>query len=285
MKTLQKSAIALMFAAVVFAPVANAHAATVDEMLAQIQTLMTQIQELQKQLGTVKAQVKTLIKENLQQGMTDADIAKVQELLATDPTIYPEGKKTGYFGPLTREALKRFQAKHELPVTGAIDPETRDLLEQYLHEGFGETIPPGLLRAPGIMKKVEDRFAGDCEKHGHGMGPLCKKLKAEHGDMNKDDGDDDDENDDGDNDNSDNHGSAPSTTAQTALTGAQTAIDAAQTAITAATGDTAAATALLNDAKAKLADAQTAFDAKKYTDAKTLAEKAKSLAEDAKAAL
>ncbi len=193
MMTLRNGALALTFAAILFVSggVESAHAASIDDMLKTIQSLMTQIQELQRQLNTVRGEVKTVLKDGLSEGMTDSDITKIQELLATDVSIYPEGKKTGYFGPLTREALKRFQARHELEVTGTVDSETRDLLEEYLHEGFGDTIPPGLLRAPGIMKKVEMRFEMGCgdKGQGHGMGPLCKKLKMEHGD----DGDDDDD--------------------------------------------------------------------------------------------
>ena len=189
MMKLRNGALALMFAAVMFVSTgvgsANAQTASINDMLTMIQNLMTQIEQLQKQLNTVKSEVKNVLKEGLREGMTDADIAKLQELLATDPTIYPEGKKTGYYGPLTKEAVKRLQARHGVIATGVIDEETHDLLEGYLREVFGERIPPGLLRAPGIMKKVEARLALGCDKEhggGKGMGPLCKKLKMDHSD-------------------------------------------------------------------------------------------------------
>jgi len=109
--------------------------------------------------------------------MSGDDVKRLQEILATDPTIYPEGRVTGYYGPLTREALRRLQARHQLNPTGQIDEETRILLESYLKERFGEEVPVGLLRAPGIAKKVEDRLISECDKTGRSLGPLCKRIK------------------------------------------------------------------------------------------------------------
>jgi hypothetical protein len=146
-------------------------------LLSQIQTLMSQIDELQKKMGQAQTELRTLLKDNLKEGMTDEDIKKVQELLATDPDIYPRGLVTGYFGPLTKDALSRFQKKFNLKVTGEIDEETRTYLEEFLGERFGDKIPPGLLRAPGIQKKIELRMVnGDCDGL-KGMAFLCKELK------------------------------------------------------------------------------------------------------------
>lgn len=191
MKSLQKGAVVLAFATILLIPHAPAHADTATStatsttttsdttmMMAQIQSLLAQIQALQAQLAQVKTRVTTLLNTGLQQGMTSTDITKIQQILATDPTIYPEGKITGYFGHLTKNALERFQKRHGIGATGEIDEDTQFLLEGYLQEGFGSTTPPGLLRAPGIQKKVEVRLAQDCEKHGRGLGPLCKQLKA-----------------------------------------------------------------------------------------------------------
>lgn len=196
--------VTLLLVGVVAIPSANAETTSNTAMLEQIKVLMAKLEDLQKQLAEIRGEVKSTLKAGLSEGMSDADVAKLQELLATDPTIYPEGKKTGYFGPLTRDAIKRFQARHELEVTGKIDEETHGLLEEYLHEGFGDNIPAGLLKAPGITKKVQDRFLLGCEKRegsAHGMGPLCKKWKGEH--EQDDDDSDDDANDDADEENED----------------------------------------------------------------------------------
>jgi peptidoglycan hydrolase-like protein with peptidoglycan-binding domain len=193
MKLLRNGAITLAFLGVMLLPGANAQAATLEEMLAQIQTLMTQIQELQKQLATIRGDVKEVLRDGLKEGMSDEDIKKIQEMLATDPTIYPGRISDWIFGPLTKQAVMRFQMKNELPVTGEVSSTTRVLLEEYLSEAFGGDIPPGLLRAPGIIKKVELRALSNCEKPGRGLGPLCKKFKVKYGD-------DDDANDDDDDD-------------------------------------------------------------------------------------
>ena len=77
----------------------------------------------------------------------------MQELLASDPAIYPEGKVTGYFGPLTRRAVERFQMKYGLvssgsPTTtgyGLVGPKTRTKLA----EVFGGAAKPPGTSAPG----------------------------------------------------------------------------------------------------------------------------------------
>lgn len=194
LKTLGAGAVvaAMLFIA---AP-AGAQAATVTEMLKQIAELQQQIQELQSKLADIRGQQQELrreIRAGLKEGMTDEDIKEIQELLASDPDIYPRGLITGYFGPLTREALMKFQAKAALKVSGEIDEETREYLEELLKERFDGKVPPGLLRAPGIWKKVKDRMEHGCVGMS-GMGFLCQ-------DKNDDNANDDGANDDDTNDN------------------------------------------------------------------------------------
>jgi len=53
------------------------------------------------------------ISKNLRYGMKDAEVKCLQEFLKSQgPEIYPEGLVTGYFGPLTLSAVKRFQQKY-----------------------------------------------------------------------------------------------------------------------------------------------------------------------------
>lgn len=66
---------------------------------------------------------------------TDAagDVTRLQTLLAKDPAVYPEGLVTGYFGPATLAAVKRFQLKEGLvtegsPGYGLVGPATRAAL-------------------------------------------------------------------------------------------------------------------------------------------------------------
>jgi len=57
-------------------------------------------------------------------GMTGADISALQTFLAADPTIYPQGLVTGYFGPLTFAAVSNFQARNGISTVGRVGPIT-----------------------------------------------------------------------------------------------------------------------------------------------------------------
>ena len=49
----------------------------------------------------------------------------LQQILASDPDIYPEGLITGFYGPLTAKAVKKFQKNYEVyPIDGKIGPKT-----------------------------------------------------------------------------------------------------------------------------------------------------------------
>lgn len=183
--------LSIAFVATVAIPNARAEAASIEDMLATIESLLAQIKSLQTQLNEVRGELKDTLKEGLEEGMTDDDIAKVQELLASDPSIYPQKIVTGYFGPLTRQALIRFQERHELKPTGRLDEDTRAMIEEYFAEKFGEDIPPGLLRAPGIRDKIENRIRIKCDNSGRGSDELCKALRKKYKDDDAEDDDDD----------------------------------------------------------------------------------------------
>lgn len=96
------------------------------------------------------------LKKHLRLGMSDADIALLQEILATDPDVYPEALVTGYFGPLTEKAVRKFQAKNGIETVGNVGPKTFARINELLTLGAGNSgkVPPGLLIAPGIAKKL-----------------------------------------------------------------------------------------------------------------------------------
>ncbi len=199
-KYIYSGLLTVLFVGVALVP--NVHAETTTTstsvMLEQIQALMAKLEDLQKQLATIRGEIKDVIRNGVAEGMEGDDIKKIQEILATDPAVYPEGKVTGYFGPLTKEALKRFQQRHELEVTGVIDEATHDLLEEYLKERFGENVPPGLLRAPGIAKKVELRIKEGCDNSGKGKALFCEKLKIKYKDEDREDESEDNDHDEND---------------------------------------------------------------------------------------
>lgn len=114
----------------------------VAELQAVIQQLQNQIRSLQEQLsalGQELAVVKTelALTRTLQRGDTGEEVRKLQEALAQDPEVYPEGLTTGYFGIFTERAVKRFQEKHRQDIlaplglaegTGIVGEMTRQKL-------------------------------------------------------------------------------------------------------------------------------------------------------------
>jgi hypothetical protein len=75
------------------------------------------------------------IARTLSFGQNGADVSLVQRLLSQDATVYPEAVVTGYFGPLTRSAVQRFQLKHSItsegvPGYGWVGPRTKAKLAE-----------------------------------------------------------------------------------------------------------------------------------------------------------
>lgn len=77
------------------------------------------------------------ITSDLTVGASNNEVAQLQAYLATDKSLYPEGLVTGYFGPATQRAVKRFQEKQGLPSVGRVGPATRAKLA----EVFAKTAP------------------------------------------------------------------------------------------------------------------------------------------------
>lgn len=62
--------------------------------------------------------------------MKDPEVFNLQKVLAKDPEIYPEGKITGVYDKATELAVKRFQKKYGIRVTGEVGPQTRAKLNE-----------------------------------------------------------------------------------------------------------------------------------------------------------
>ncbi len=71
--------------------------------------------------------------------MRGPGVTLLQKMLAKDPQVYPESRITGYFGPLTLQAVKRFQRKYADEVlhpagytqpTGVVGPRTQQKLTE-----------------------------------------------------------------------------------------------------------------------------------------------------------
>lgn len=116
--------------------------------------LRAKVEMLKLESMTVKSEIR--LTKRMMKGMNDQEVKTLQEILATDSEIYPERYLTGYFGVLTEKALKKLQKKAGLMETGEVDDRTLWKINELLTEGAGRSgkIPPGLLRAPGILKKL-----------------------------------------------------------------------------------------------------------------------------------
>lgn len=75
------------------------------------------------------------IARQLDVGSTGADVTTLQTLLASSPTLYPEALVTGYYGPLTKAAVARFQLLNNLPPVGRVGPLTRAALNAVIGSG------------------------------------------------------------------------------------------------------------------------------------------------------
>jgi len=135
----------------------------INKLQKQIEELITKIGALRQARLEVKQIAKEIKKtlqlsQQLRLGMVNKDVKLLQEILATDPEIYPEGLITEYYGPLTTKAVKRFQKKVGLEQVDQVGPKTLSRINEILAEGAGESgqVPPGLLIAPAIRKKIAD---------------------------------------------------------------------------------------------------------------------------------
>ncbi len=77
-------------------------------LLAQIQTLQTKLQTLKQTepTQTPPASVSSSFTTTLGKGSEGSEVTKLQQYLAKDGTLYPEGLITGYYGSLTESAVK-----------------------------------------------------------------------------------------------------------------------------------------------------------------------------------
>ena len=107
---------------------------TAEQLRAQAQALLARVQQLQAQLtggsyvqgnqGNVPPGVSydssscPLIGRSLKIGSSGDDVTRLQQFLARDPSVYPEGNVTGYYGSLTQAAVQRWQTKYNIVSSG-----------------------------------------------------------------------------------------------------------------------------------------------------------------------
>ncbi len=126
----------------------------ITSLMEQVKVLQEQIQALSSEVVAVRAELK--LTRSLYKGVSGDDVTQLQEFLKSDSEVYPEGIVSGYFGPLTERAIKKFQKKHGIESIGIVGPKTRKKLYELLEDGAGKSghVPSGLLHASGIAKKI-----------------------------------------------------------------------------------------------------------------------------------
>ena len=72
------------------------------------------------------------INTELEFGMRSEQVRLLQEFLAQDKAIYPEGITSGYFGNFTRAAVRKFQAKYGISQVGRVGPATMAKLSELM---------------------------------------------------------------------------------------------------------------------------------------------------------
>lgn len=255
-----------------------------SDSASKIQELMKLIADLKAKMAEAKGQIEVLSKD-LSLGAQGDDVMKAQELLASDPSIL-KAKPTGFFGPLTEDAIKKFQAKYSLPVTGKLDEATREVMKELRSENKDGKVPPGFLKSKEVHDKIKARLQekwGDCVWEEKFSASDCKKGKnksdkgdkGEHASSTKDHGE------------KKEYASSTKATMETATA----AIASAQTAIDKLTADIAAmktgsstdkqikeAQKRLGTAKVKMARAEKNLDLERYRAATMFAKEAMKIA-------
>lgn len=69
-------------------------------------------------------------------GSTGTDVSSLQSFLAQDPTLYPQGLVTGYFGSLTSAAVSNFQTRNGIQAVGRVGPVTLPVLNAQVANGI-----------------------------------------------------------------------------------------------------------------------------------------------------
>ncbi len=74
--------------------------------------------------------------------MSGPDVSTLQSFLAQDPTMYPQGLVTGYFGFLTKAAVSNFQVRNNIPAVGRVGPITLVAINEQIGVGLGDVDAP-----------------------------------------------------------------------------------------------------------------------------------------------
>lgn len=144
-------------------------------------TTATELTALFAQLSALREKIIAILVQDLSTVQTKREkVLLLQQMLAADESVYPEGAVTGYFGNLTKQAVMRFVSKKGLNVSTSTTQALRGPA-YLLQNGAGNSgqVPPGLLKAPGIAKKLgieASSTASSTASSSEGIGNKIKSL-------------------------------------------------------------------------------------------------------------
>ncbi len=81
-----------------------------------------------------------MLTRQLEEGNSGADVSSLQTYLAKDPTIYPQGLVTGYFGSLTKSAVSNFQSRNGIATVGRVGPVTLIAINAKMNDSTGSDV-------------------------------------------------------------------------------------------------------------------------------------------------
>lgn len=86
-------------------------------------------------VGFAQAYNFNLLTGQLDYGQTSTNVTNLQTFLASSPSIYPQGRVTGYFGPLTKSAVMNFQNAYGIAQVGRVGPQTLAKINSMISSG------------------------------------------------------------------------------------------------------------------------------------------------------
>lgn len=170
--------------------------ATVSQPTTPPDGVKSQIQNLLNQIAALRAQLEQLLRDqrgstgtttppvilppgqclkinrDLHRGDDGDDVRELQRNLSQDPSVFPEGNVTGFFGPQTEKAVKRFQEKHGIfsngTTTGFFGPLSRG---KYWEQCTSSTTPRIMMNNRG-----EDEGRGEDGNHRNGNSTSTPRI-------------------------------------------------------------------------------------------------------------
>ncbi len=94
----------------------------------------------------------TQITSQMDLGARGTNVSNLQEFLAANPSIYPEGLVTGYYGSLTKSAVSLFQGQYGLDQVGRVGPLTMSKINSMIANGGWTTID---VSGPSFHNKLQ----------------------------------------------------------------------------------------------------------------------------------